>query len=82
MKQHKLLSIHFIKFEVDSRYRIKLGLYLLTYPLCITFSISKSYHMVIVTNAKHNVPPSPLAKAETLFSQLLGRLTSSCCFLS
>ena len=37
MEQHKLLAIHFLKFEVDSRYRIKFGLYLLTYSLRITF---------------------------------------------
>lgn len=37
MKQHKLLAVHLLKFEVDGRCRIKLGLYLLTYSLRITF---------------------------------------------
>lgn len=37
MKQHKLLAVHLLKFEVDGRYRVKFGLYLLTYSLRITF---------------------------------------------
>ena len=67
MKQHKLLSAHLLKFEVDGRYRVKFGFYLLTYSLCVTFSISKSYHMVIVTNAKHQCSAFAIGKGRNTF---------------
>ena len=67
MKQHKLLAAHLLKFEVDSRCRIKLGLYLLTYSLRITFCISKSYHLVIVTDTKHQCSALTIGKGRNTF---------------
>lgn len=67
MKQHKFLTIHFLKFEVDGRYRVKFGLYLLTYSLCVTLSISKSYHLVVVTNTKHKCSTLAIGKGRNTF---------------
>ena len=67
MKQHKLLAAHLLKFEVDSRCRIKFGFYLLTYSLCVTFSISKSYHLVVVTDTKHQCSSIAICKGRNTF---------------
>ena len=67
MKQHKLLAIHVLKFEIDDRYRVKFDLYLLTYSLCVTFSISKSYHLVIVTDTKYQSSALTIGKGRNTF---------------
>ena len=67
MKQHKFLAVHILKFEVDGRYRVKFSLYLLTYSLCVTFSISKSYHLVVVTDTKHQCSALAIGKGRKHF---------------
>ena len=53
MKQHKLLAFNLFKFKVDSRYRVKFCLYLFAYSFGIALCISKTNHLIVITDAKY-----------------------------
>ena len=67
VKQHKLLAIHLFKFKVDGRCRVKFCLYLFAYSFCIDLRISKSNHLVIVTDAKDQCSTFAIGKGRYTF---------------
>ena len=67
VKQHKFFTIHLLKFEVDNRCRVQLCLYLFAYSLSIAFCISKSYHLIVITDAKHQCSAFAIGKGRYTF---------------
>ena len=67
MKQHKFLAIDLFKFKIDSRYRVKFCLNFLAYSFSVTFRISKSDHLVIITDTKYQRSTFAIGKGRYTF---------------